>query len=753
MNRKQNRLLRNVLVVPERPGLLAFAFAAGMLIATQVLAQQALIDTEPNNTPQTATEFSAPMMLMGTMPAGDQDAWLWTVSDEDASRRWRLELVGLPGRLTIVEVMTLEYAETGDLEQADRLMSFGSRDGQHPEVAENLLFEPGQYLLGLARSGGEASYRPIAGSISFGDSSAGDAAPGGEDSSTAYRLYLTEDQKLPYSSSSAPSSRDEALDVRPDTERATLFENEEPAWYRIAFSEEQASSYWKISIQVPVGRLVEAQLQNSAGETLATARNDAQGKATLTDLSLTAGDYYVQVRPIIPGSREAGFVQSLRLTETGQRVAGSEAEPNDRWALANHSNDSACCTGRVGDRNDRDFFRYVLEEAELDTLKNLVLETAPGQNVQMCLLDGDGANIQCRSNVETVSMNDLRLTPGVYGVRVAGRTEGVEYRVAFEDAGPIEPARESEPNDKIEYAIGTPDNNRIKGSFDGRDDVDFYRFTIEGEPQLWRVLAVGENIKSIEYRDSVGGLSQRIEGASGQRRVSLENLFLLPGTHYFSVTGREAGEYTLLGRALGPPDPNGELEPNDDESRMQALRIGQERTGLLNNPNDVDLYKFHLAGWDNIRLAIAPPADGKLSAELYHDGMPVGQARRTDGEIVLQGVFPPGDYRLNLEPRETSAAEYRVSLERGDRYSCADDCEPNNSPVFPSPFPRGRVLSGRSGDWGDLDWYALPASEEVREVTFATEIRNDLRVYDADLNRLDFPYDREANVYRGSLPA
>ena len=31
---------------------------------------------------------------------------------------------------------------------------------------------------------------------------------------------------------------------------------------------------------------------------------------------------------------------------------------------------------------------------------------------------------------------------------------------------------------------------------------------------------------------------------------------------------------------IGPPDPNGEFEPNDDTSRMQPLRFGQTRTGL-----------------------------------------------------------------------------------------------------------------------------------------------------------------------------
>lgn len=204
MIRNQHDRVRRLASYCGRTGLSVSAVAAGVLVAASALAQQALVDTEPNDTPQTATAFSAPMTLMGTMPNGDQDAWLWTVSDEDAGHRWGLELAGLPGRLTVVEVNTLQYTESGEVKQANRLLKFGSRDGQRPAVAESLIFEPGEYLLGIARSGGEAAFRPVAGSISFGapDNTGDGVPPGGEDSSTAYRLYLTEEARLPSGSGS-----------------------------------------------------------------------------------------------------------------------------------------------------------------------------------------------------------------------------------------------------------------------------------------------------------------------------------------------------------------------------------------------------------------------------------------------------------------------------------------------------------------------------------------------------------------------
>lgn len=87
----------------------------------------------------------------------------------------------------------------------------------------------------------------------------------------------------------------------------------------MSFSDEQASSRWAIDAQVPVGRRVEARLYNGT-ETIATTRNTEEGKATLKDISLPAGDYFVEVVPLGPAGQPAGFVQTLLLTETGQRV-------------------------------------------------------------------------------------------------------------------------------------------------------------------------------------------------------------------------------------------------------------------------------------------------------------------------------------------------------------------------------------------------------------------------------------------------
>ena len=111
-------------------------------------------ESEPNNTPAEFNQISGAVTLYGNMTDGDQDGYIWTVSDDDARKRWTFELHGIPGALTIVQVVRLEYADNGvDVVGKTTLMKMGTRDGSRPSIHEGLIFEPGEYVLGLAQSG------------------------------------------------------------------------------------------------------------------------------------------------------------------------------------------------------------------------------------------------------------------------------------------------------------------------------------------------------------------------------------------------------------------------------------------------------------------------------------------------------------------------------------------------------------------------------------------------------------------------
>jgi len=128
--------------------------AAALLLTLQVqapYAQPGFYESEPNDTPLDANRVSGEVSIYGAMAKGDQDGYLWTVSDDDARRRWTFELQGIPGKLTIAEIVRVDYADNGeDVSGVQRLMKMGTRDGLTPAVAGNLIFEPGEYLIGIA---------------------------------------------------------------------------------------------------------------------------------------------------------------------------------------------------------------------------------------------------------------------------------------------------------------------------------------------------------------------------------------------------------------------------------------------------------------------------------------------------------------------------------------------------------------------------------------------------------------------------
>jgi hypothetical protein len=123
------------------------AFAAVSLLAmASAGALPAFHESEPNDTPETFNRASGPVRIIGAMPPGDQDGFLWSVSDVDAVKPWTFTLQGIPGALTITEVNRLDYADDGvSVAGRETLFTIGSRDGSRPGVAEGLLFEPGDY--------------------------------------------------------------------------------------------------------------------------------------------------------------------------------------------------------------------------------------------------------------------------------------------------------------------------------------------------------------------------------------------------------------------------------------------------------------------------------------------------------------------------------------------------------------------------------------------------------------------------------
>ena len=221
--------------------------------------------------------------------------------------------------------------------------------------------------------------------------------------------------------------------VRASAEFAS-FQTRESAWFALEFSPQDLTQRWDLTVQAPVGRLVDAIVYNQAGERLIAGRTNDRGQLRFPDLAPSAEPYTIELR-----SDEQGFIQAVGSLAVGQRVEGEEAEPNDDWQLANRFEITQPLIGRSGQTNEEDYFEFSVSDSAADSLLRAAVTTAePGKAISLCLLDATGQRIQCRAGVTPLQLPDLLLQPGRWGLRVFGAEEGTQYQLAVTEQGPIE---------------------------------------------------------------------------------------------------------------------------------------------------------------------------------------------------------------------------------------------------------------------------------------------------------------------------
>ena len=644
----------------------------------QATASPVTYESEPNNTPAQANTFSGATTIMGAMQGGDQDGYMWSVSDVDAQHSWSFELAGIADALTQVEFIRLTYTDDGmDVAKRQTLFKFSSRDGSRPIQINNLIFEPGDYLIAMARAGGGETKRSLLQITDLDLSKASETLEEGESTDELasidvapqeqYRLKITKGKRLG-TTTLTKNTQDTPAKLRAG--QSYSYYAEHPViWASLEVTDRDIAQRWEISGRTAIGRTFTAILKDADGKKLVQAKTDRSGKFSMPDLGLEKGIYAIELE-----GGDSSVIRTLSILAIGQRIEGGESEPNDRWELANRVDLSKPVHGRAAKDNDYDYFRFSLSGQEEGFTRTIKLDGAEGMKYELCLLDSDKEVMQCREALGNNALVDLSLNAGDYGLYVARSKKDAEYTLSMQQGAPHKAIAETEPNDKFAFAGAMNAKRIVKGRFAGKD-TDYYRFTVSGAPQLWRIQAVGDGISRVSLVDAKGSAISQLDVSSGVRRARMSNLFLLPGTHHIQVQGND-GSYVLRVLPLGPANPDLEREPNNDPSRAQSLSFGQSRVGLLENVSVEDHYRFQLTNDDHVRVSIEPPADGEILVYLSGKNIPV---RRIDGDIgkptVIEDLFPAGDYSIVLRSQTPSDAEYKLRLERLPRFSCAKGCE------------------------------------------------------------------------------
>ena len=226
-----------------------------------------VVEFEPNDLPQQALSFSAPVTLSGSMNANDQDAFLWRISDADALQRWNLTLYGIPEVLTGVSIVRIDYGPDPHAPNSaakevvigtKTLLTFGIRDGSRPVTRRNIFFPPGDYVVGFFQTRTSAGFKPPSPGSALAESMSTSAAGQANSAANAYRLVIEPGLKAAFPTPKSHSTRDTAAILRPGRSYSAI--TSDASWYVVDVSDAQAEKLWTLQGEVMLENVLTARL-------------------------------------------------------------------------------------------------------------------------------------------------------------------------------------------------------------------------------------------------------------------------------------------------------------------------------------------------------------------------------------------------------------------------------------------------------------------------------------------------------------
>jgi|GEM_PF-4789654 len=229
--------------------------------------------------------------------------------------------------------------------------------------------------------------------------------------------------------------------------------------------------------------------------------------------------------------------------------ATEEQEPNDKFDVPTPLGKSLTGKGVVA--NDHDYFSFESKEPALWAVE---LRGAANAGLRLAYIDAQGRPQIRRSLRDRQALiPGLYLLPGKHEIEVSGgrKTQPVEYLLRIVRVGTPDPDDEMEPNDTRSQARKIAPGEVRKGSIDGNDDTDNYRFSLPGPQRVRISLRASTTLKTrFSLSGGVGeSLSANAQAPGGPLTVIRH---LTPGDYKLTVRGRPVGTYALSLETLDP---------------------------------------------------------------------------------------------------------------------------------------------------------------------------------------------------------
>ncbi|MGN6483848.1 MAG: hypothetical protein ACTHMX_05540, partial [Thermomicrobiales bacterium] len=509
-------------------------------------ADACTVAQEPNDQVADATDLGTGAVCATAANAtGGQDVYRWTVGPDDSASTWSITTTDIAGQASQIEVFSVAQDDAGTVTEATKLVSVPGGTGAGAGLRD-IIWQPGTYYVGVASSG-----------------------PG------PYTLTIARGTPLP--AQNDPQGHDTPQTAVPVSGAFAISGDRSGADYFYAWTldADQATHHWSIALQGGVGTTAYLEITNPDGAVVTSGQAGADGIVTLSDLGLAAGTYTLRV----PGQTDTPGFYRLAATEGTPRDGGHEDEPNDTTPMPiTLTGDSTTVMGRLataGEGTDRDSYTFTLDAAGGGRYLDIRGIWPDSPSRKLCLQDGAGQELRCVEGDRGAALSDLALKAGTYTLTVTGDpADDHPYLLKLVMKGAVEAGFEAEPNESIANASALVATGKdMTGS--GRlspNDRDTFVMEASGEPQLWTIEVTGDGVSSVALLDASGSATMARNATAGNPVTRIYDAFLVPGKHWVQVQGSNDDDQVRM-IPEGPPDPNGEHEPNDAILQSQPIAL------------------------------------------------------------------------------------------------------------------------------------------------------------------------------------
>lgn len=415
------------------------------------------------------------------------------------------------------------------------------------------------------------------------------------------------------------------------------------------------------------------------------------------------------------------------------------------------------------------YYAIDIPEADAAMRFDAALKNVTGTHVQFAWVDErDLTREQWASRAPEHRFVDYVLGPGRHIFKVfASFDEGVAaipLTLSFERKPDWKPGEEREPNERIEMQTVAAPELGMSGVKLSEEDREHFAFEVTGPLRLWKITATGDGFGSLAMLNAGNGEITRTDRDRNTGDVEMWNVLLAPGLNSFRITG-PAGPWRVTATPVGPapldvlggmaaPRAAGEVdevEPNNGVERALLLPLNGSRAGQIEQPEDIDTYRFTLAGPTKVRLSLSGPEGIALRAIVNRANFwEAGRLNAATGSDSAVFLLDQGDWFVSVRGGKRDERPYEIKLERLPWFGPDTDLEPNGDPATANPLPADFHITGTIAREDGDDLYRLPDLDRPSTLTVtATAMPRSgrLRVLQETITRsASGPIDRKADT-------